>query len=201
MVKRAFDMILSFLGLMGSSPLWIVIAISIKLDDGRSVFYGQDRVGKGESKFRILKFRSMVADSDEKFGPLQAGEQDSRITRVGRVLRATAMDELPQLWNIFRGDMSFVGPKPLLPDEIEVEGDGERIPLDRISGFEARHRVTPGLTGLAQIYAARDIPRKYKFRYDRIYVENQTFRLDMKLIALSFWITFHGRWEQRGRKI
>ena len=111
------------------------------------------------------------------------------------------MDELPQLWNIFKGEMSFVGPKPLLPDEIEVTGSGERISQKQIPGFCERHSVTPGLTGLSQIYAARDIPRKYKFRYDRIYVENQTFRLDMKLIALSFWITFHGRWEQRGRKI
>jgi len=125
-LKRSIDITLAFAGLILSLPLWCLVSFAIKLEDGGPVFYGQERVGKGGRRFRLWKFRSMVADSDEKFGPLQAGEQDSRITRVGRVLRATAMDELPQLWNIFRGDMSFVGPKPLLPDEIEVRARGGR---------------------------------------------------------------------------
>ena len=135
-----------------------------------------------------------------RFGPRQANENDPRITRVGRVLRASALDELPQLWNIFRGDMSFVGPRALLPTEIEVNGDGQRIALEEIPGYEVRHRVRPGLTGLAQIYAARDILRRHKFKFDLLYIKRQSFWLDIKLIALSFWITFRAKWEHRGRK-
>jgi lipopolysaccharide/colanic/teichoic acid biosynthesis glycosyltransferase len=143
----------------------------------------------------------MVPDSDVRFGPLQACSGDSRVTRVGRVLRATALDELPQLWNIFKGDMSFVGPRALLPEEIEVHGNAALVPLEKIPGYEERHRVRPGLTGLAQIYADRDLPRRSKFRYDLLYIKKQSFWLDLKLIALSFWITFRGKWEHRGRKL
>jgi lipopolysaccharide/colanic/teichoic acid biosynthesis glycosyltransferase len=142
----------------------------------------------------------MVTDSDSRFGPMQARECDPRITGVGRVLRATAFDELPQLWNIFKGDMSFVGPRALMPAEIEVNGNGEHIPLEEIHGFAERHRVRPGLTGLAQVYVPRDIPRRYKFKYDLVYIREQSFWLDLKLIALSFWITFRGKWESRERK-
>ena len=116
------------------------------------------------------------------------------------MLRATALDELPQLWNIVKGDMSFVGPRALLPEEIEVHGSEELIPLEKIPGYEERCRVRPGLTGLAQIYADRDIPRRSKFRYDLLYIKKQSFWLDLKLIGLSFWITFRGKWEHRGRK-
>ena len=131
----------------------------------------------------------MVVDADRRFGALQASEDDPRVTRTGRLLRATAMDELPQLWNILVGDMSFVGPRALRPEEIEVGGDGTPVPLQAIPGYEARHRVTPGLTGIAQIYAPRDIPRRQKFKLDQLYVGKQSFWLDLRLIALSFWIT------------
>jgi lipopolysaccharide/colanic/teichoic acid biosynthesis glycosyltransferase len=200
-VKRAFDVALSGLGLALSSPLWVAIAVLIKLEDGGPVFYGQERVGRGGTRFRAWKFRSMVADSDQRFGPLQAKASDARITRVGRVLRATAMDELPQLWSIFRGRMSFVGPRALLPSEIEVNGAGQAVPIEHIPGYEARHRVTPGLTGVAQIYADRDIPRRQKFRYDLIYIRRQSSWLDLRLILLSFWITCQGTWEHRGAKV
>ena len=123
-----------------------------------------------------------------------------RVTRVGRVLRATAMDELPQLWNILRGDMSFVGPRALMPDEIELGGRGARVAIETIPGYEARHRVRPGLTGVAQIYAARDVPRRQKFRYDLFYIRHRSFALDLRLIALSLWITVRGTWERRGAK-
>src|ERR1700752_1219444 len=132
--------------------------------------------------------------------PLQADAHDTRVTRIGRLLRATAMDELPQLYNIFRGDMSFVGPRPLMPGEIEVRGPGELVRLDSIAGYPARHSVRPGLAGLSQVYAPRDPPRARKFRLDAIYVRNATFCLDLFLVALSFWITFRGRWEVRVRK-
>jgi lipopolysaccharide/colanic/teichoic acid biosynthesis glycosyltransferase len=200
-VKRVFDIVVSGLGLLGSSPLWLAIAVLIKLDDGGPIFYGQERVGRLGMRFKTWKFRSMVADSDQRFGPLQAKPVDARITRVGRVLRATAMDELPQLWSILRGDMSFVGPRALLPSEIEVNGAGQPVPIEHVPGYQARHRVTPGLTGVAQIYADRDIPRRHKFRYDLLYIRRQSFWLDLRLILLSFWITFHGAWEHRGGKI
>jgi lipopolysaccharide/colanic/teichoic acid biosynthesis glycosyltransferase len=198
--KRALDLILSCVGLVMSFPLWFLIAFGIKLEDGGPIFYGHERVGLVRQTFWSWKFRSMMSKSDEKFGPLQARAGDPRVTRIGRFLRATALDELPQLWNIFRGDMSFVGPRALLPGEIEVNGKGELVSLEKILGYEKRHSVRPGLTGLAQIYAPRDIPRKYKFRYDLLYIEKQSFWLDLKLIVLSFWITVRGKWEYRGSK-
>ena len=199
-LKRGFDVLLSGTGLILSSPLWLLIAAAIKLEDGGPVFYRQERVGRGGRTFKGWKFRSMVPDADERFGPVQAQENDPRVTRVGRLLRATAMDELPQLWNIFTGDMSFVGPRALATREIEVNGAGECVALEEIPGYAERHAVRPGLTGIAQVFAARDIPRRSKFRYDRLYVRRQSFWLDLKLIAVSFWITFRGKWEERGQK-
>jgi len=134
-------------------------------------------------------------------GPVQATENDPRVTRVGRVLRATAMDELPQLVNILKGDMSFVGPRPLRPGEVEVRGDGQLTPLSEIAGYGERHSVRPGLTGLTQVYAPRDISIASKFRLDRLYMKRAGFCLDLKLILLSFWITGRGAWEARGPKV
>jgi lipopolysaccharide/colanic/teichoic acid biosynthesis glycosyltransferase/glycosyltransferase involved in cell wall biosynthesis len=201
-IKRCFDVLLSGVGLVLSSPLWALIAILIKIEDGGPVFFAQERVGWGGRRFMSWKFRSMVPNADEKFGPIQveAQENDPRVTGVGRVLRATAMDELPQLWNIFTGDMSFVGPRALASREIEINGNGACVGLDEIPGYRKRHAVRPGLTGVAQVFARRDIPRRTKFRYDLLYVRNQSFWLDLKLIALSFWITFRGKWESKGQK-
>ena len=201
LLKRNFDLVLSGLGLLGSSPLWMLIACGIKLEDGGPVFFTQERVGKGGRVFHSYKFRSMVPDADRDRGPVQAGEADPRITRTGRWLRATAMDELPQLLNIFLGDMSFVGPRPLATREVEIHGNGECVALSEIPGFEKRHSVVPGLTGIAQIYAARDIPRRQKFRYDLLYIKKSGFVFDLKLIVLSFWITFCGKWEVREPKL
>ena len=200
MAKRALDVLLSTFGLLASSPLWAAIACAIKLEDGGPIFYAQERVGRYGSRFRALKFRSMRADAEAQTGAIQAIERDPRVTRVGRVLRATAMDELPQLWNILRGDMSFVGPRALRPGEIEAVAGGRFVRLEDVPGFENRIRVRPGLTGLAQIYAPRDVPRRQKFRYDKMYVEKRSWMLDVRLILLSFWISFLGTWEARGRK-
>jgi lipopolysaccharide/colanic/teichoic acid biosynthesis glycosyltransferase len=198
-MKRVFDAALAVLGLLLSSPLWCACAGLIKLEDGGPIFFSQARVGRGGRVFRALKFRSMRPDAETVTGPLQARSGDARITRVGRVMRATAMDELPQLWNILRGDMSFVGPRALRPGEIEREGDA-LVPLDAVPGYAERTAVRPGLTGIAQVYAPRDIPRRSKFRYDGLYVRQQSFWLDVRLILLSFWISFRGTWESRGRK-
>ncbi len=199
--KRALDIALAGAGLIGSSPLWLLLAAIIKLEDGGPVFYSQERVGEGGRAFRAYKFRSMIPDAERNVGALQASANDSRVTRIGRLMRATAMDELPQLWSIFRGDMSFVGPRALRPGEIEATGDGGFEALEDVPGYEERHSIRPGLTGIAQIYAPRDIKRRNKFRYDRIYIRQPSFWLDVRLIALSFWITFRGRWEHRGEKV
>lgn len=199
-LKRPFDIGLSFFGLVLSSPLWILIPVLIKIEDGGPVFYSQDRVGQGGRIFRALKFRSMRTDA-EKDGPQQAVERDPRITRIGRVLRATAMDELPQLVNIFKGDMSFVGPRALRPHEKEVHGDPDRRNIQDIPGYRERHAVRPGLTGLTQVFLPGETPRRRKFRYDLLYIRRRSFWLDLKLIFLSFWITFRGKWESREDKI
>jgi lipopolysaccharide/colanic/teichoic acid biosynthesis glycosyltransferase len=241
-LKRALDIGLSGIGLIGSSPLWALFAALVKLEDGGPVFYRQERVGKNGKIFQALKFRSMVPNAEAGRGPVQAAYDDPRVTRVGRWLRATAMDELPQLWNIFRGDMSFVGPRALRRVEIEVKGlrmereravrnlksgivDAKKDEIFEVSGlvhkemdefkeqsginrlnsvipnFHLRHRVLPGLTGLAQIYAPRDATRRQKLRYDLLYVRSRSFWLDLRLIALSFRITFRGKWEARGKKV
>ena len=201
MIKRVFDCALAGIGLLASAPLWGVLAIAIKAEDGGTVLFRQARVGLGGRVFDALKFRSMVPDAEARTGPVQASENDPRVTRIGRVMRATAMDELPQLWNIFCGDMSFVGPRPLRPGEVEVRGDGQLVRLDQIPGYAERHRVRPGLTGLTQVYASRDISRASKFRLDRVYLNRAGFWLDVRLILVSFWITGRGEWEKRDRRI
>jgi lipopolysaccharide/colanic/teichoic acid biosynthesis glycosyltransferase len=198
--KRALDVLVAGTGLIVSLPLWGLIAVAVKLDDGGPVFFSQERAGRLGRVFRVYKFRSMIPDAEAAVGARQATAGDARITRVGKWLRATAMDELPQLWSIFRGDMSFVGPRALRPGEIEVVGDGRLVALEDVPGYRERSGVTPGLTGIAQIYAPRDVPRRQKFRYDRLYLRRQSFWLDLRLIALSFWITFRGTWEDRARK-
>ncbi len=201
MSKRLFDITFAILGLVFSAPLWILISLAIKLEDGGPIFHINTRVGKDGRRFAGYKFRSMTPDTDRHHGPKQAKENDSRVTRVGGLLRATGMDELPQFINILKGDMSFVGPRALLPEEIEVEEGSNLVPIEAIPGYETRHRVTPGLTGLAQIYARRDIPRRDKFRYDAVYVRCRGFFLDLKLFLLSFWISFRGKWDNNGRNV
>ncbi len=199
-VKRAQDILLAGIGLLLSSPVWVLIALAIKLEDRGPVFYRQDRVGKRGKVFQVVKFRSMISDAEEAVGPIQATHQDPRVTRVGRGLRATALDELPQLWNILVGHMSFVGPRALRPGEIEVNGNGECVPLETIRGYEERHAVPPGLTGLAQVSAPRDIPRHRKFRYDVLYIRCRSLWLDLRLVAVSLWISVRGRWGYRDHK-
>ena len=200
MLKRAFDIALSGAGLIASAPLWAIFAAAIRIEDGGPVFFRQERAGIGGRSFMAFKFRSMRRDAEAGVGAIQASEHDPRVTRVGRFLRATAMDELPQLLNIFRGDMSFVGPRALRPGEIEQGRDGLLERLEDVPGYATRISVRPGLTGVAQVYAPRDVPRRHKFRYDRIYVKRRSWWLDLRLILISFWISVHGTWEARGRK-
>ncbi|MEW6068083.1 MAG: sugar transferase [Nitrospirota bacterium] len=200
MLKRLFDILLSSIGMILSSPLWIIFSLMIKLEDRGPIFYTQERVGKQGRVFNALKFRSMIKDAEKDVGPVQAKENDPRVTKAGRILRATAMDELPQLINILKGDMSFVGPRALRPDELEVRGNPEVLDIEDIPLYKERITVCPGLTGLAQVYLPSDAPRKDKFRYDLLYIKKQSLLLDIKLILLSFYITFRGKWEHRGTK-
>ena len=198
--KRAFDVCLASLGLLLSAPLWAIFAALIRRQDGGPVFYAQERVGRHGRRFRSLKFRTMIPEADARYGPLQALADDPRVTPLGRFLRATAMDELPQLWNILKGDMSFVGPRALAAGEIEAPGEAY-VALEQIPGYEARQHVRPGLTGVAQIYAPRDLRRRHKFRYDRLYIQRMGVWFDVRLMLLSFWITFRGKWESRRPKL
>lgn len=151
-IKRVFDINLSLLGIFISFPLWLCIALAIFIQDSRAIFYVQDRVGKDGKVFRCFKFRFMIKDIDCEADFLQAyGENDMRYTRLGRVLRATAMDELPQLINILKGEMSFVGSRALRVSEQDV-GDDKIRSVYEIAGFNERAKIVPGLTGIAQIY-------------------------------------------------
>lgn len=200
-LKRPLDVILSGLMLILSAPISLLIALSIKLEDGGPVFYRQERWGRGGACFRAYKFRTMVPYSDQVFGIKQATENDARITRVGRVLRAMGLDELPQMISIFLGEMSFVGPRALAVGEILHDEKGCRVDYEEIPDFWKRLSVRPGLTGVTTIYRAKDIPPKKKFRYDLLYIRKQSFWLDLRLILMSFWISFRGKWERRERKL
>jgi lipopolysaccharide/colanic/teichoic acid biosynthesis glycosyltransferase/VanZ family protein len=201
--KRIFDILLAGFGLIFSSPLWVLIALAIIIEDGFPVFIRQNRIGKAGRLFKNYKFRSMKKHTLLEKVNMQAQEHDLRITMVGKILRRCAMDELPQLLNILLGDISFVGPRALLPNEAEVHThtNGGTLNITEIPGFARRITVIPGLTGIAQIYAPRDILRKHKFKYDLLYIRKRSFWFDIKLILISFLVTFRSSWEKRGTKL
>lgn len=201
MLKRPLDIILSSLMLLSSAPVSIIAALAIRLEDGGPIFYRQQRWGRGGKKFTVFKFRTMIPDADKKFGLKQAEENDNRITRVGRILRAAGLDELPQIINILRGEMSFVGPRALAVGEIIYDEKGGRTDYEKIPGFLERLAVRPGLTSLATIHIPKDSSVRRKFRYDLYYIRKQSSELDLRLIALSFWISFRGKWETRQKKV
>ena len=201
LLKRPLDLVLASIGLLLSAPLWALIALAIKLEDGGPVFYMQRRWGRQQQIFLVRKFRTMIPDADKRFGIKQAREHDGRITRVGGFLRACGMDELPQLLSIWKGDMSFVGPRALAVGELVDDGAGNQVTIEHIPGFRERLVVRPGLTSIATIFIPKDARPRRKFRYDMLYIRRQSFWLDVYLIALSFWISFRGKWETRGRKV
>ncbi len=199
-LKRPLEAALSFLGLLCSLPVWPVIACLIWIEDRGSIFVHQVRVGKHGLPFKLIKFRTMRIASHADV-PKQATADDGRITRIGRLLRATALDEIPQLLNILRGEMSFVGPRALLPQEIEIDPRSRYHRIEDVPNYHVRISVRPGLTGLAQVYAPRDISRQKKFRYDALYVSKTNLRLDVRLFVLSVFISLTGRWPRRGRML
>ena len=193
--KRPFDLSLLLFGHVLLLPLWLclwtLIPIAIWLGDRGPIFYKQRRSGKYGRVFIFHKFRTMVPDADLK-GPAWTIQGDLRLTRFGKILRRTALDELPELWSVLRGDMSFVGPRPL--DENEQNQLEDQIP-----GFRQRLMVRPGLTGLAQVYDSADLAVD-KFKYDLEYLEHTSPWLDGKLIVLSVLNSLGARWDRRSGK-
>jgi lipopolysaccharide/colanic/teichoic acid biosynthesis glycosyltransferase len=183
MAKRVFDFTLALLAVIATLPLTIVIAIAIKLDTRGPVFFRQERLGKGTRRFTMLKFRTMVVNCDdltkelmalnEASGPMFKVRRDPRITRVGRILRRTSLDELPQLFNVLLGEMSVVGPRPALPRELNG--------FDRVQRL--RTRVLPGLTGLWQVSGRSDLPFDEMVRLDIQYMETRSLLNDVRIIV------------------
>lgn len=200
LAKRLFDIFLSLFGIALSSPLWLIISILIYAEDRGRVYYLQERIGRNGQIFKLIKFRSMIPDAEQKTGPIQAKEEDERVTKIGSILRKTAMDELPQLINILKGNMSFVGPRALRPLEIENRA-GVPTSLINHPHINIRNSIRPGLTGVAQVFAPCDILISKKFKYDRWYIKHHSLYIDIRLILTSFLITFKGRWEARGEKL
>jgi len=188
-LERSIDLLVSILGLILMSPLMAIIALLIKLDSPGPIFYRQERVGKDDHPFQILKFRSMCADAEQNGAPQWTELNDPRVTRVGGILRRTRLDELPQLLNVFKGEMSLVGPRPERPRFVSVFG--RQIPF-----YGVRHSVRPGITGWAQInykYAASLEDAKRKLEYDLFYVKNRSVFLDLAILLQTFRIML---WQQ-----
>jgi exopolysaccharide biosynthesis polyprenyl glycosylphosphotransferase len=210
--KRVTDLVLASLALVLTWPLWVLIAVAVKLDSPGPIFFGQERLGKDGKSFRILKFRTMVDDA-EKGVPQFACHNDCRITRVGRLLRKTRLDELPQLYNILKGDMSFIGPRPerevfirefqqAVPDLREgrraADAQGCQVLCgyrERIPFYSYRLLVKPGITGWAQVnhdYAANLEETEEKLQYDLYYIKNMSLFLDLAILLKTIRIVLFG---------
>lgn len=181
-IKRALDIFVSLLGLIICFAPMIIIMICIYVDCGGPAFFRQERLGKDGKAFLMFKFRSMRVDAEED-GPQWAAREDSRVTRIGRFLRKTRLDELPQLFNILKGDMSFVGPRPereYFYDQFETY----------IHGFSNRLVVRPGLTGWAQINGGYDLSAEEKIVYDMEYIKNMSLGMDFKCVYKTIKLVF-----------
>ncbi len=171
-MNRALDVVAAAAGLAVASPLLAAAALAIKLEDGGPVLFRQTRVGKDGTDFELLKLRTMVVDAERQGAGYAVDAGDSRITRVGRILRKSSVDELPQLWNVVRGDMSLIGPRPTLRYQVERYTERQRKRLD----------VRPGLTGWAQIHGRATLPWDERIELDVWYVENRSPRVDLRIL-------------------
>ncbi len=188
-IKRIFDLVFAGFGVLLCLPIFPVIALLIKCDSPGPVFFRQVRVGKGEKNFTLFKFRTMHEDAEKATGPVWAAENDPRITRVGRWLRKSRLDEAPQLFNVLRGDMSIVGPRPERPEFMAQLG--KAIPY-----YAHRHHVKPGATGWAQVkyaYGASIEDTVEKLRYDLYYIKNYSLWLDLVIIVETVKVVLFGR--------
>jgi sugar transferase (PEP-CTERM system associated) len=177
-VKRGMDVVLSIVGMVLALPLMVLTAIAVRLDTPGPVVYAQERVGEHGRPFMVYKFRSMRTDAEGAGTPIWARDRDDRVTRVGRFIRLTRLDEMPQLWNVLRGDMSFVGPRPERP--FFVEQLAEAIPF-----YRQRHAVKPGATGWAQVryrYGASIEDAREKLQYDLYYIKHMSIIFDLTIV-------------------
>lgn len=185
-VKRTFDLVAAGSGLILLSPLLAVIALAVKLSSPGPVFYSQMRVGRDGREFRMIKFRSMRQDAEKASGPVWTVAEDPRVTGIGRILRRTSLDELPQLWNVVRGDMSLVGPRP--ERKVFVEKFMRELPR-----YFERHRVRAGLTGWAQVHGLRgNTSIEERTYYDLHYIENWSLGLDIKILLMTLHHVLRG---------
>lgn len=186
LVKAVADVLLALLALAVFLPLWILIALAIKLTSRGPVIYRQVRVGKDGKEYRMFKFRTMVRGAEEETGPVLADYRDERVTRVGRFLRRFRLDEIPQLLNILAGQMSFVGPRPERPEFVR------RYSLE-IVGYEERFAVRPGLTGLAQVSGHYATTTENKLKFDLLYIQNQSLLLDLRILLRTLAAVLSGQ--------
>lgn len=184
--RRVFDVAMACLGLAVTLPLWPLVAIAVRASSPGPIWYSQARVGLHGRSFRLLKFRTMRVDAESKTGPVLASLDDHRVTAVGHFLRVTHLDELPQLVNVLRGEMSIVGPRPERPPFV-------RQFLRSVPAYAQRYSVRPGITGLAQVRGPYDISPRNKARYDVVYLENRSLLLDLKILAMTVGVMLTGR--------
>lgn len=184
LVKRGFEIIFSLALLFFTLPVLVTLAIAIKLESKGPVFYRQERVGYMGKPFYVIKLRSMYVDA-EKNGPQWATKNDPRVTRVGRFIRKTRIDELPQLINILKGEMSLIGPRP--ERAVFTEKFAKQIP-----GFKQRLTAKPGLTGWAQVNGGYDVTPEQKFEMDMYYIKKQSFWLDLCILYRTVWVVLSG---------
>lgn len=182
-LKRTFDILFSGLAVILLSPIFLITALAIKLEDHGPVFFKQERVTKGGKHFMILKFRSMIVNAEKDGRPHPAGEKDDRITKIGRIIRAVRIDELPQLFNILKGDMSIVGPRPERYEHVMKY-------TQDIPEFRFREKVKGGLTGYAQVYGKYNTTALDKLKLDLTYIANYSIMLDFQIIFETFKILF-----------
>ncbi|WP_419773852.1 undecaprenyl phosphate N,N'-diacetylbacillosamine 1-phosphate transferase [Halarcobacter sp.] len=173
MLKSIFDRLLALFLIILFSPIYIVVSLLILWKMGSPILFRQQRPGYKEKIFGIYKFRTMTNDTDEDRNLLP---DDKRLVGIGKFIRSTSLDELPQLFNVLKGEMSFVGPRPLLIEYLDLYNDNQK----------RRHNVKPGITGWAQVNGRNAISWEQKFEYDVWYVDNQSFLLDMKILWLTF---------------
>ena len=184
-MNRAADVIGASFGLALASPVLAAAAVAIKLEDGGPVFYRQRRVGLNGREFELLKLRTMDVGAERRGAGLAVNEGDPRITRAGRVLRRLSFDELPQLWNVLRGDMSLIGPRPTLAYQVERYTPRQRRRLE----------VKPGITGWAQIHGRARLPWEERIELDVWYIEHRTPWLDLKILARTPLALFAGTYK------
>ena len=185
-LKRTFDLTVSTAGLILTLPFMLLLGVLIRLTSQGPALYVQERVGQNGVTFRLFKFRTMVVHAEKVSGVTLAVPNDPRVTRLGRILRRSRLDELPQIWNVIRSDMSFVGPRPERPHFV---GDYEKS----VPGYGERHRVKPGMTGLAQVRSFYDTRPESKLKYDLAYIYNYSLSLDLLILLETLKVIFTRR--------